>query len=87
MIQDDDDFEPGDDEISLLAELTEEITSRLESGEPLEGLNGVHKSVDCPGQIAQLLPTLRTLVSLGEQTAREDASRIRSRNKGRGKTS
>ena len=73
---------PSDD-IDMLAALTDEMTRRLESGDPISVAEGMEQNPACAGPIRQLLPTLRAMVSLGEQIAREQASRIRLRKKDR----
>ena len=70
----------------MLAELTEEITRRLEAGEPVNG-DDLGDNPACAGPIRQLLPTLRTMVSLGEQVAREEGSRTRLQKKKKRKSS
>ena len=69
-------YPAGSEDVAVLAELTEEITRRLEAGEPVNG-DDLGDNPDCAGPIRQLLPTLRTMVSLGEQVAREEGSRTR----------
>ena len=80
MIDPDDEFSPATDDVLALAELTEEISRRLESGEPLSG-GDLGDDPECAGPIRQLLPALRSMVSLGEQVAREEGSRTRSQKK------
>ena len=86
MINHDDDVQPSSEEVAVLAELTEEITRRLEAGEPVEDdcLGDNHA---CAGPIRKLLPTLQTMVSLGEQIARQKGSRTRLQRKKKGKAS
>ena len=74
---------PASEDVAVLAELTEEITRRLEAGEPVNG-DDLGDNPACAGPIRQLLPTLRTMVSLGEQVAREEGSRTRLQKKKKG---
>jgi hypothetical protein len=80
MIDPDEDVSPFSDDVLALAELTEEISRRLESGEPVDG-SDLGDNPESAGPIRQLLPALRTMVSLGEQVVREEGSRIRSKRK------
>ena len=59
-----------------LAELTEEITRRIEAGDTVTG-NDLGDDPDHIGTIRQLLPTLRTIVAFGDQVVREQSSRPR----------
>ncbi len=77
LTYDADDALPGDEDPAL-AELTEEVARRLESGEPVNG-GDLGENPSYAGDIRQLLPTLRTIVSLGEQVARVEAMRTRVR--------
>jgi hypothetical protein len=81
MIDGHDDLQRGGEDVAMLAKLTEEITCRLESGEPISGGNCMEENPASAGPIRQLLPTLRTMVSLGEQIDREEGSRDRLRRK------
>jgi hypothetical protein len=49
-----------------LAELTEEITRRLQSGESVEADSYANQHPECVGPISELLPTLHDLVDLGK---------------------
>jgi hypothetical protein len=80
MTDHDEDICSASDEVDMVAELTEEITRRLEAGEPLNG-DDLGDNPACAGPVRQLLPTLRTMLSLGEQVAREEGSRARSKMK------
>ncbi len=77
-----DDSGEGEDAL-VLAELTETVTRRIEAGEPVTG-DDLGDDPACAGPIGGLLPTLRAMVSLGDQIAREDVARIRSRARCRG---
>ena len=77
-----DDLPPGDDD-AVLAELTEKISRRLESGEPVNG-GDLGDDPETAGPIRQLLPALRTMVSLGKQVAREEGLRTRLQTKRKG---
>ena len=68
------DENPGED-VTEPARLTEEITRRLEAGEPVDAADFVGEDPACAGSIRQLLPTLRTMVALGELLAREEGLR------------
>jgi hypothetical protein len=74
MNSDDDTVSAGDD-IGVLAEITEQITRRLESGEPIGEDERVAVHAARADSILGLLPTLRTMVSLGEAMAHEGADR------------
>jgi hypothetical protein len=76
MIDPDDELNPATEDVFALAELTEVISRRLESGEPVTS-GDLGADPDTAGPIRQLLPALRTMVSLGEQFAREEGSRTR----------
>jgi hypothetical protein len=80
MNDDVDDLQPDTANVEAIAALTEEITGRLEAGEPVtDGDMGVDP--EQAGPIRQLLPTLRAMVALGDQLAREDGSQSRSQRK------
>jgi len=87
MTDDHGDVSPVSEDVLALAKLTDEITSRLEAGEPVHGDDCIEENPACAGPIRQLLPTLRTMVSLGEQIVREEGSRTRSQRKKKGKSS
>jgi hypothetical protein len=53
-----------------LAELTEEITRRLQAGETFDAEAYVAQHPDCAGPIRDLLPTMHDLVELGRAVAR-----------------
>ncbi len=76
MIDHDDDASPATDDVLALAELTGEISRRLESGEPVTG-GDLGDNPETAVPLRELLPTLRTMVSLGKQVAREEGSRTR----------
>ena len=76
MTDPDDDGGPTNEDDQALAELTDEISRRLESGEPVTG-GDLGDDPNCAGPIRQLLPALRTMVALGELVAREEGSRTR----------
>ena len=80
MTDPDDEVSPASDDVLALAELTEEISRRLESGDPVNG-GDLGDDPETAGPIRQLLPALRSMVSLGEQVAREEGSRTRSQKK------
>jgi hypothetical protein len=84
--QDDVDDDLPDDNNGTLAELTEAISRRLESGEPLTG-GDLGDDPETAGSLRRLLPALRTMVSLGEQVVREAGSRTRLRKKNQGQPS
>ena len=84
MIDPNDETAPTCDDEMALAELTEEISRRLESGEPVNG-GDLGDDPETAGPIRQLLPALRTMVSLGEQVAREEGSRTRQHKTKKGK--
>jgi hypothetical protein len=69
----------GDDDLAL-AELTEEISRRLESGEPVIA-DELGENPDSVGSIRQLLPALRAMVSLSDQIAHDEGARARSQKK------
>jgi len=87
MTDDHDDFQQSEEDVAALAKLTEEITCRLEAGEPFTVRDCMEENPASAGPIRQLLPTLRTMVSLGEQVAREEDSRTRLQRKKKGKSS
>ena len=70
VIDPDDEITPTSDDEVALADLTEEISRRLESGEIVNG-DDLGDDPGTAGPIRQLLPALRTMVSLGDQVARE----------------
>jgi hypothetical protein len=74
------DMPARDEDVGALAELAEEMTCRLETGEPVTA-GDLGSNAKSAGAIRQLLPTLRAMVSLGEQIIREEGSRVRSRKK------
>jgi hypothetical protein len=76
MIDLDDGTTPTRDDELALADLTEAISRRLESGEPINS-GDLGGDPDRAGSIRQLLPALRSMVSLGEHVAREEDSRTR----------
>jgi hypothetical protein len=76
MLDPEGDVNPSADEVVALAELTEAISRRLESGEPVN-CTDLGDDPETAGPIRQLLPALRTMVSLGTEAAREEGSRIR----------
>ncbi len=80
MIDPEDEINPATDDVLVLAELTEEVSRRLESGESVNG-GDLGDNAGSSGAIRQLLPTLRTMVALGDQVAREEGSRTRSQKK------
>jgi hypothetical protein len=80
MIDPDDDVCPISEEELALAELTEEISRRLESGDPVNGGDLGENQARARG-IRQLLPALRTMVTLGEQVAREERSQTQTNKK------
>jgi hypothetical protein len=82
MTDPDDDGCPTTDDELALAELAEEVSRRLESGDPIDGAD-LGENLTRAGDIRQLLPALRTMVSLGEQAAREERSRTRLQKKKR----
>lgn len=77
MADDVDELESDDPEIISLAQLTEEVTRRLESGESVNAAECLTTTAADTGPIRELLPTLQAMVSLGEQIAREAGSRTR----------
>lgn len=66
-------------DLTELAEITEEITRRLESGDPLSLDECVGTNTPRFGSIRHILPTLQTIVSIGELIAREQGIRDRRR--------
>ncbi len=61
----------GDETNPLLAELTEEITRRLQAGEVIEPDAYAAQHPDCAGTLRELLPTMEHLIELGRTVARE----------------
>jgi hypothetical protein len=55
---------------TTLAELTEEITRRLQSGESVEAAAYAKQHPEWVGPISELLPTLHELVDLGRSVGR-----------------
>ncbi len=83
MTDPDDEFTvPCDDDLTL-ANLTEAVSRLLESGEPVNG-DILGDDLASAGPIRRLLPALQTMVSLGEQVAREEGSRMRSQKRKKG---
>jgi hypothetical protein len=80
MIDRGDDDDPPSDVDAGLADLIEELTRRIEAGDPVTG-GELGDDPDYIGTIRQLLPTLRTMVSLGNLVLREDRSRTRVQSK------
>jgi hypothetical protein len=80
MIDPDDHAIPTNDEVVALAELINEISSRLEAGDTVEGAE-LGADPNTFGVIRQLLPTVRTMVALADRIAFEEGSRTRSRKK------
>ncbi len=66
-----------DEEVSDLAELAEEITRRIEAGDPLNAEGMIGQDLARVTQIRELLPTLHAMVATGAQIAREDGTRAR----------
>ncbi len=66
---------------SELAALTEEITRRLESGDPVSADDCFGDNPACAEPIRRLLPAMRQMVSLGAQIAHEQGSRARLKSK------
>ncbi len=73
MIDPDDDVNPAGDDLLADADLAEEITCRLEAGDPVT-LGDLGDDLDRADTIRQLLPTLQAMVSLGEHVARDEGS-------------
>jgi hypothetical protein len=86
MIDDNED-EPMSEDVSELAELAEEITRRIEAGEPLNGDGITGMDPARVTRIRALLPTLHAIVAAGEQIAREDGAIARVQRKKKGKSS
>ena len=59
-----------DDEGSPLAELSEQITRRLQAGDPVEADDFLDRYPSCSAPIRGLLPTLRELAELGRSVSR-----------------
>jgi hypothetical protein len=55
---------------TTLAELTEEITRRLQSGESVEAATYANQHPEWVGPLSELLPTLHELVDLGKSVRR-----------------
>jgi hypothetical protein len=83
MIDPDDDVIPASEDDVALAELTEAISRRLQSGETVDA-DVLGDDPVAAGSIRRLLPALQTMVSLGEQVAREEGSRMRSQKRKKG---
>ncbi len=77
-MSDRDDDGPAGNDILADADRIEEITCRLEAGDPVTA-GDLGDDPDPAGTIRQLLPTLRAMVSLGEQVTRDEGLRTRSR--------
>jgi hypothetical protein len=56
---------------SAFAEIVEEITRRLQSGEPIDPEDYIRHNPECAGPIRRLLPTLETLISVARDAARD----------------
>jgi hypothetical protein len=69
MVDPDDDSNPARQDEMALADLAEEISRRLESGDSVT-IADLGDDPETAGPMRQLLPALRTMVSLGEQVAR-----------------
>jgi hypothetical protein len=72
MIESDDDLNSGDCQLTVLAELTEQITCRLEAGDRIPAGGCLSDDPVCDGLVRQLLPTLRKIISAGEKIGRDD---------------
>jgi hypothetical protein len=70
MIEHDEDDQPSD-ELLKLAELAEQVTQRIQAGEPENGDGGIAINPDSVSPIRELLPTLRAMISAGEPIAGE----------------
>ena len=57
-----------------LAELTDEITRRLQAGEVIDAEAYAALHPDCAGTIRELLPTMHQLIELGRTVAHESQS-------------
>jgi hypothetical protein len=77
MNDDYDDIGPNGDELSALLEQTEKIARRIEAGDPAIADEGLEDDQPIAGPIREILPTLRTMVAIGEQIAYEEGSRKR----------
>ena len=53
------------------AEIVEEITRRLQSGEPIDPEDYIRHYPECAGPIRRLLPTLETLICVARNSARD----------------
>ncbi len=71
MIDHDDDRPMVALEDAALAELTEEITCRLEAGEPIHSLNDREPFPAWAAPVKELLPLLQDLVEVGRIVTRE----------------
>lgn len=65
----------GDDEGSPLAELSEQITRKLQAGDPVEAGDFLERYPACSTPIRRLLPTLRELAELGRSISRDRRAR------------
>jgi hypothetical protein len=71
------DEEPTGRELNLWADIAEELTRRIEAGDAVSVESCVDEFAVDPARVKQFLPTLTTMVRLGEQLAREQGSRNR----------
>ena len=67
--------DPASDEGSPLAELSEQITRRLQAGDPVEADDFLDRYPSCSAPIRGLLPTLRELAELGRSISRDRRAR------------
>ncbi len=80
MIDPDDEITTTTADDLALANLTEAISRRLESGDPVNGVD-LGDDPESAGSMRRLVPALLTMVSLGEQVAREESARKRQQRK------
>ncbi len=82
-MSDHDDVNPIADLDPELAVLAEEITRRLEAGEPVSAGECFSDNPACDEPIRRLLPAMQTMVSLAAHLAREEGARARWKLKGK----